>query len=72
MPDTTSNTALFIVDVQGDFLPPTGSLQVPGGLLVVPAIAELLDDKAWDWKLVIASQVGSPALHFSPRRVSRR
>lgn len=52
-----SKTALFIVDVQGDFLPPNGSLQVPSGLLVIPAIAEVLDDKRWEWDVVVASQV---------------
>lgn len=51
-------TALIIVDVQNDFLPPDGSLAVPGGREVIPAIKSLLDDEGvWDWRAVVATQV---------------
>ncbi|WVQ70597.1 hypothetical protein IAR50_000116 [Cryptococcus sp. DSM 104548] len=50
-----SKTALIIVDVQNDFLPPTGSLAVPNGRQVLPVIEELLSPE-WEWGMVIASQ----------------
>jgi len=50
-------TALFIVDVQNDFLPPDGSLAVPRGREIIPVIGSLLDRSTWDWDLVIATQV---------------
>lgn len=53
-------SALIIVDVQNDFLPPNGSLAVPWGLEVGPPIAELLDKYEWD--MVIASQVSTEQL----------
>ena len=53
------HTALIIVDVQNDFLPPSGSLAVPGGRQVIPVIQKLLD-RSWKWDTVIASQVGFP------------
>lgn len=48
-------TALIVVDVQNDFLPPSGSLAVPGGREVIPVIQQLLKR---DWDVVVASQVG--------------
>ncbi|KAL1409742.1 hypothetical protein Q8F55_003739 [Vanrija albida] len=62
-----AKVALIVVDVQNDFLPPTGSLQVPGGLEVVPAISELLDGKKLNhkWDLVVASQDFHPEGHIS-------
>ncbi|KAJ9114263.1 hypothetical protein QFC22_005715 [Naganishia vaughanmartiniae] len=42
-------TALIIVDVQNDFLPPTGSLAVPDGREILPPIYKLLSDEEWDW-----------------------
>ena len=49
-------TALIIVDVQNDFLPPLGALAVPGGKEIVPLLKGLLGDE-WDWTAVIATQV---------------
>lgn len=49
-------TALIIVDVQNDFLPPDGSLAVPGGTEIIPLIKGLLGE-TWDWSSVIATQV---------------
>lgn len=56
-----SKTALIIVDVQSDFLPPDGALAVPGGREVIPLIKDLLSD-AWDWQAIIATQVSCPSL----------
>ncbi|CAK9786613.1 Isochorismatase hydrolase [Cutaneotrichosporon oleaginosum] len=60
-----TKTALFIVDVQGDFLPPDGSLMVPAGLLVKPAIISLLTDPKYKWDYVVASQDYHPPGHIS-------
>lgn len=49
-------TALIIVDVQNDFLPPSGALAVPAGKEIVPLLKGLLTDH-WDWKAVVATQV---------------
>ena len=51
-----SKTALVIVDVQDDFLPPDGALAVPNGKEIIPLIKDLLSD-AYEWKSVIATQV---------------
>lgn len=59
-------TALIVVDVQNDFLPPNGSLAVPGGREVIPVIQKLLKR---DWDVVVASQVSLPypfSSHFPP------
>ncbi len=53
-------TALLIVDVQYDFLPPSGSLAVPDGTEVIPVIKQLLEQPKWPWGLVVASQVSQP------------
>ncbi|KAK1923002.1 Isochorismatase-like protein [Papiliotrema laurentii] len=58
------HTALIIVDVQNDFLPPSGSLAVPGGRQVIPVIQKLLD-RSWKWDTVIASQDYHPSGHIS-------
>lgn len=52
-----TSTALIIVDVQNDFLPPTGALAVPNGREVLPVITELLDP-TWNWAVVLVSQAG--------------
>lgn len=49
-------TALIIVDVQNDFLPPSGALAVPGGKEIVPLLKGLLVGE-WDWTAVVATQV---------------
>ncbi|WVQ86025.1 hypothetical protein IAT38_008193 [Cryptococcus sp. DSM 104549] len=57
-------TALLIIDVQNDFLPPSGSLAVPNGREVLPVIEELLDPR-WGWGVVVASQDYHPPNHIS-------
>lgn len=56
-------TALIIVDVQEDFLPPNGSLATKQGREVVPVINKLLETKKWD--LVAASKDWHPKDHCS-------
>ncbi|OCF45710.1 hypothetical protein I317_00613 [Kwoniella heveanensis CBS 569] len=58
-------TALIIVDVQYDFLPPHGSLAVPDGQAILPVIQDLLDKTKWDWPVIIASQDYHPSGHIS-------
>ena len=50
-----SKTALIIVDVQYDFLPPSGALAVPEGNKIIPRIKDLLSTQ--QWTTVIATQV---------------
>ncbi|KAG8856767.1 hypothetical protein FRB96_006270 [Tulasnella sp. 330] len=47
-------TALVLVDIQNDFLPPNGSLAVPLGQKILPYVMKLLDN--YGWSLVVASQ----------------
>lgn len=56
-----SKSALIIVDVQNDFLPPDGALAVPGGNDIIPLIKDLMSD-AWNWQAVIATQVSESRL----------
>lgn len=61
-----SRTALLIIDVQNDFLPPHGALAAPHGDRVLAPIKVLLDtSKSWDWKTVVASQDYHPPRHIS-------
>ena len=53
-----SATALVLVDVQNDFLPPTGSLAVAGGRDILPVIHQLLVDPS-RYGLIVATQVCS-------------
>jgi nicotinamidase-related amidase len=57
-------TALLIIDVQNDFLPPSGSLAVPDGGDVLPIISGLLKEEWMEdvWDIVVASQVSGKAL----------
>jgi hypothetical protein len=62
-----TGTALIIVDVQNDFLPPTGSLAVPDGRSTLPHIHKFLDSPEWieKWNLVVATQDWHPRGHIS-------
>ena len=51
------HTALLIVDVQNDWLPPDGIMAVKGGRDIIPWIEGLLDENKWKWAQVIATQV---------------
>ncbi|KAG8856766.1 NAD(+) salvage pathway protein [Tulasnella sp. 330] len=50
-------TALVLVDIQNDFLPPDGTLAVPDGDKILPIVMTLLDYK---WSLVVASADCTP------------
>ena len=52
--DMSHRSALLLVDVQNDFLPPNGSLAVPSGDTIISILHRLLD---LEFDLVIASQV---------------
>jgi nicotinamidase/pyrazinamidase len=56
-------SALLIIDVQYDFLPPTGSLAVTDGNAVIPVINNLRKDHKWD--VVALTQDWHPKGHFS-------
>jgi hypothetical protein len=64
-------TALLIIDVQNDFLPPSGSLAVPDGGDVLPIISGLLKEEWMEhvWDIVVASQVSGKALRSHVRAV---
>ncbi|KAH7034569.1 Isochorismatase-like protein [Microdochium trichocladiopsis] len=55
--------ALLVVDLQEDFCPPTGSLAVPGGRAIAPAINKLLASPAF--ALRVATRDWHPENHIS-------
>ncbi|KZO93723.1 nicotinamidase [Calocera viscosa TUFC12733] len=59
----SAKTALLLVDIQNDFLPPDGSLAVAEGRDILPHVYRLLAEGKWD--LVVASQVDHPHGHVS-------
>lgn len=59
------NPALLIIDLQEDFLPPTGSLACKGGREIIPTILSLLDLEKYGWKAVIATKDWHPEGHIS-------
>jgi hypothetical protein len=50
-------TALLLVDIQHDFLPPDGSLAVKDGDAILPLVYRLLDEAAGCFDLIVASLV---------------
>lgn len=60
---TPKRRALLLVDIQNDFLPPSGSLAVPQGDRILDPVRKLLTDARWD--LVVASQDHHPPGHVS-------
>lgn len=63
--DMIQNSALIVVDLQNDFLPPVGSLAVPNGRLVISRINSLLDSEKYHWSLIVATQDWHPKDHIS-------
>ncbi|GAA5919642.1 hypothetical protein JCM6882_004877 [Rhodosporidiobolus microsporus] len=55
--------ALILVDVQYDFLPPSGALAVPTGDAILPHVYRLLEEG--EWGIVVASQDYHPRGHVS-------
>lgn len=60
-----NNSALVVVDLQEDFLPPDGSLAVQNGRNVILPILRLLDVSKYKWKAVVATQDWHPVNHCS-------
>lgn len=60
-----TRTALAIIDLQEDFLPPNGSLAIAGGRDIIPTINSLLDVKKYPWDAVVATQDWHPSNHCS-------
>ena len=54
-----TKTALLLVDLQHDFLPPDGSLAVPEGDVILPLVYRLLDEAHAKFDLIVASLVSS-------------
>ncbi|ELU45637.1 Isochorismatase domain-containing protein [Rhizoctonia solani AG-1 IA] len=58
-----NRTALMLVDIQYDFLPPNGSLAVANGADILPTVYDLLDHTHFD--AYFASQDYHPVGHVS-------
>lgn len=65
MSKNSKKTALVVVDLQQDFLPPHGSLAIAHGRDVVPFINALMDVSKYPWSAVIATQDWHPPNHIS-------
>jgi len=61
--DKKSQSALIVVDVQNDFLPPSGCIIIKDGLAVIPVINKL--KKRVQWGAVIFTQRWHPENHMS-------
>lgn len=59
--ESQSRSALLVIDVQNDFLPPNGALAVPGGDEIVSACSDLVEQ----FERVVYSQDYHPAGHSS-------
>jgi len=57
-----NKTALILVDIQYDFIPPDGSLAVDGGDQILTPVYRILDEAADHFDLIVASQVCLPNL----------
>lgn len=55
-------TALLLVDIQWDFLPPDGSLAVPEGDQILPPVYSLLDKAHGNYDLIVATLVCTEVL----------
>lgn len=64
IPALTPTDALIIVDVQNDFMP-TGSLPVPGGDAILPAVNAWIDAAVSAGALVVVSRDWHPPDHSS-------
>lgn len=57
-----TKTALLLIDIQNDFIPPNGSLAVNGGDQILAPVYQILDEAADHFDLVVASLVRLPYL----------
>lgn len=58
-------TALLIIDLQEDFLPPNGSLAVKNGRDIINPIIDLMTNKKYEWDTVVATKDWHPQGHIS-------
>lgn len=58
-------TALLVIDVQEDFLPPNGSLAVADGREIIPQICKFMDTKIYPWKTLVVTKDWHPNGHIS-------
>lgn len=61
----TRKTALLIVDLQEDFLPPIGSLAVANGRELIKPIIDLMKSDKYHWDAIIATKDYHPSDHIS-------
>lgn len=61
--DLMTKTALLVIDVQNDFLPPSGQLAIKNGLDIVQGINEVISNPCWD--AIVVSQDWHPTNHSS-------
>ncbi|KAG0674343.1 NAD(+) salvage pathway protein [Pichia californica] len=61
----TEKTALLIIDLQEDFLPPNGSLAVANGREIINPIIDLLTPGKYKWDAIIASKDWHTPDHIS-------
>ena len=57
-----AKTALLLIDIQYDFIPPDGSLAVDGGDQILAPVYRILDEAADHFDLIVASQACLPNL----------
>ena len=50
-----TKTALLLIDIQNDFIPPNGSLAVNGGDQILTTVYRILDEAADHFDLIVAS-----------------
>lgn len=60
-----NGTALILVDIQNDFLPPGGSLAVGEGDQIVPVVLKLLEDPT-RYDVIVATLVRLLIFAISP------
>ncbi|KAG8825325.1 NAD(+) salvage pathway protein [Serendipita sp. 401] len=65
MAASSNKTALILVDIQHDFLPPDGSLAVTDGDQILPPVYRLIENAEKYFDLVVASLDYHPVSHIS-------
>lgn len=60
-----TKTALLIIDLQEDFLPPNGSLAVKDGRAIIKPIIDLVTSDKYKWDAIVATKDWHPSDHIS-------
>jgi nicotinamidase len=60
-----TKTALLIIDLQNDFLPPDGSLAVANGRDIINPIINLMTSSEYHWDTIVATKDWHPSDHIS-------